>query len=204
MDQDSSYRYHSKVIQIFWDYVRGHSRLYERSLFEYILMYNRLPQSLVEATSVKCFQARLTHLAKERAKRDEPNWRQSYENCRDITNFFYSWLGGFYFQLVSLGYCILVPHPFLGMWSSGLRSGGGVLDIRCIILDDKICWLYIIVHPRLVLVTWIQALRRGGSLMPFMWPSSLSFLFVLWLLFCEVLAEFLGLMLPISEIVICT
>ena len=89
MDQDSSCRYHSKVLQTFWDDVRGHSRLYERSLFEYILMYNRLPQSLVEATSVKCFQARLTHLAKERAKRDEPNWRQSYENCRDITNFFY-------------------------------------------------------------------------------------------------------------------
>ena len=89
LESDAEFRYHSKALHPFWEDVRGHKHLYERSLFEYILMYNRLPQSLIDSPSVKYFQARLTHLAKQRASRDDSNWRQAYENCGDVVDFFY-------------------------------------------------------------------------------------------------------------------
>ena len=48
-------RYHDRPLDSRWDDVRGHSRLYNRSLYMYILMYNRLPREIVETRSVCAF-----------------------------------------------------------------------------------------------------------------------------------------------------
>ena len=58
--------------------------LWDRSIYMYALMYNRLPQGFVDSTCVKTFQSRLTHLAKQRAISGMPNWRQAYQNCMDV------------------------------------------------------------------------------------------------------------------------
>ena len=64
-------------------------RLFDRSLYAYILMYNRLPQALVDIPTVKDFQAKLTHLAKQRAMRDQEDWRSSFQHLSDLVRMFY-------------------------------------------------------------------------------------------------------------------
>ena len=54
--------------------------MYDNSIYLYVLMYNRLSEDMVRLPSVKSFQAKLTHLAKEQAKRDEIYWRDYYAN----------------------------------------------------------------------------------------------------------------------------
>ena len=56
----------------------------------YILIYNRLPQDLVDAESVATFQGKLTQLAKMRAELDNSQeWRNAYQSCADVVAFFY-------------------------------------------------------------------------------------------------------------------
>ena len=85
----SPYRYHTRTLESRWDDVRGHTRLYNTSLYMYILMYNRLPQEIVDLPSVSAFQSRLTRLAKDRARQEDPMWRTSYRDCRAIVDYFY-------------------------------------------------------------------------------------------------------------------
>ena len=60
-------------------------------MYMYALIYNRLPQDLVDAASVKVFQSKLTQLAKMRAELDEgQEWRQSFQSCADVCSFFYA------------------------------------------------------------------------------------------------------------------
>ena len=82
------YRYNDRSLNSHWSDVRGHSKLYNSSLYMYILMYNRLPQELVDLTTVSSFQSRLTRIAKDRARRDDTSWRTSYQDCRAIVNYF--------------------------------------------------------------------------------------------------------------------
>ena len=58
-------------------------------LYAYILMYNRLPQGLVDLPSAKALQTKLTHLAKERARTDQERWRCSYHDLNEIVSMFY-------------------------------------------------------------------------------------------------------------------
>jgi len=81
--------YHDKALDPFSDQVRYQGRLYQRSLYIYILMYNLLPQTLVDSPFVFVFQARLTHLAKEQARRDQESWRNSYQTCAAILRMFH-------------------------------------------------------------------------------------------------------------------
>ena len=64
-------RYHSNAL----DPSRGEAicedRLYRRSLYAYILVYNRLPQTLADSPSVSSLQTRLTHLAKDMVPNSE-------------------------------------------------------------------------------------------------------------------------------------
>ena len=46
-------RYHTKHLVTFSGLVVRHARIYERSLFAYIRVYNRLPQTLADSPSVK-------------------------------------------------------------------------------------------------------------------------------------------------------
>ena len=82
--------YHSKALHPFADKQDYQARLYRRSLFAYILMYNRLPQALVDMPSVKSFQSKLTALAKHRAQTDLEGWRRSFQDCDEIVVMFYS------------------------------------------------------------------------------------------------------------------
>ena len=46
----------------------SHARLYPRSIFHYVLIYNRLPQWLVDKKSVHAIQKRLRAMARGRAE----------------------------------------------------------------------------------------------------------------------------------------
>ena len=82
--------YHSKALDPCRDVVMYHTRLYERSLYAYILAYNRLPQALVDAPTVSNFQARLTHLATQRASNANDSWRRCFQNCEQVHYMFYA------------------------------------------------------------------------------------------------------------------
>ena len=82
--------YHDKPLESFYDQVRGHIALYDNSIYVYVLMYNRLPQVLVDCDSVSVFQGKLIQLAKMRAQQDEGNsWRCAFQSCADIGSFFH-------------------------------------------------------------------------------------------------------------------
>ena len=56
-----------------------------------ILMYNRLPQELIDSENVTLFQQRLTRMAKRRAQVDETtSWRNAFQSCADVVNYPYS------------------------------------------------------------------------------------------------------------------
>ena len=81
--------YNTKALDPFSGGVHYHGRLYERSLYMYILIYNRLPQVLVDLPSVAVFHAKLTHLAKQKALVDPGNWRSSFQSTADVADMFY-------------------------------------------------------------------------------------------------------------------
>ena len=57
--------YNSKALHPFTELVNYHSRLFfDRSIYVYILTYNRLPQTFVDLSSVSDFHAKLTHVAR--------------------------------------------------------------------------------------------------------------------------------------------
>ena len=60
-------------------------------MYVYVLIYNRLPQDLVDAHSVATFQGKLTQLAKMRAQLDDgQEWRHAFQSCADVVAFFYA------------------------------------------------------------------------------------------------------------------
>lgn len=78
-------RYHTNHLETFSGLVNYQSRLYQRSLYAYTRVYNRLPQTLADAPSVSSFQARLTHLAKQRATNAHEDWRRCYQDCHELS-----------------------------------------------------------------------------------------------------------------------
>ena len=52
--------------------------MFSRSIFQMVLVYNRLPQDVVNIDSVSGFQACLTAMAKRRCEADAVNWRQTF------------------------------------------------------------------------------------------------------------------------------
>ena len=89
-DDQVEARYHSKMLKSHFEEVRGNRRMYDNSIYLYVLMYNRLSEDMVRLPSVKAFQAKLTHLAKEQAKRDEAHWRDCYANCGEVVRMFHT------------------------------------------------------------------------------------------------------------------
>ena len=85
---DIAARYHTKHLDTFSGLVVRHARIYERSLFAYIRVYNRLPQTLADSPSVESFQSRLTHLAKQRASSAHGDWRRCFQDCQELCNMF--------------------------------------------------------------------------------------------------------------------
>ena len=81
-------RYHSKHLETFSGEEVCNDRMYERSLYAFTRVYNRLPQSLADAPSVSTLQARLTHMAKEKAKQGHEDWRRCFQDCHEINGMF--------------------------------------------------------------------------------------------------------------------
>ena len=81
--------YHTKALHPFSEEVSYQSRLFERSVYAYVLMYNRLPETLINLPSVSAFQKMLTHLAKEKARLDQADWRRSFQDLMAIDRMFY-------------------------------------------------------------------------------------------------------------------
>ena len=83
-------RYHPRTLVSHWSEVRAYSRLFNNSLYMYIMMYNRMPQEIVDLPSVTSFQSMLTILTKNRTRDGNPNWRCAYKNCKDVVDYFYT------------------------------------------------------------------------------------------------------------------
>ena len=81
--------YHSKALHPFSEEVSYQSRLFERSVYAYVLMYNRLPEALINLPTVSAFQKMLTHLAKEKARLDQEDWRRSFQDLMALDRMFY-------------------------------------------------------------------------------------------------------------------
>ena len=81
--------FHDKALHPFTEEVNCQQRLCNRSLYAYIHMYNRLPQAFVELKTATEFQRKLTHIAKDRAKNDCQQWRQSWQDLNHIVQMLY-------------------------------------------------------------------------------------------------------------------
>ena len=89
--QTSEYDFHSKQFELHFGEVCAHRKLYSNSLYTYILIYNRLPQELVDCKSVTVFQNRLTQLTKMRVQQDVAQaWRQAFQLCSDRDSFMHN------------------------------------------------------------------------------------------------------------------
>ena len=78
--------WHNKELESCWDSVCAHPRLFKSSLWAHVLMYNRMPQEFVDIPDVSSFQRTLNTIAKCRADVGDPDWRASFQSCRDIIN----------------------------------------------------------------------------------------------------------------------
>ena len=67
-----------------FDYLDGnHIELLRRFAFGLTRVYNQLPQSTVDATSVSTFQKKLQKVVKELAQQGKDNWEHTL-NCRKV------------------------------------------------------------------------------------------------------------------------
>ena len=80
---------HNRQLLSFLEVVTSHHRMYWRSIWSFTHIYNRLPQILVDESSVTTFQARLTHFARTRAVANDPHWRNAYRDCDDVMAYFH-------------------------------------------------------------------------------------------------------------------
>ena len=73
----------------YYNTIVSHARLYPRSIFHYVLIYNRLPQWLVDKKNVQAFQKGLNAVAKGRAEAGQSTWREAFQSCMDVVNTFH-------------------------------------------------------------------------------------------------------------------
>ena len=76
--------YHSCEIESCVSEVSTQWRLFFKSLHGYVLMYNRLPQYIVDCTTVHDFQNKLTRHVKQRARNNDASWRDALRDERQI------------------------------------------------------------------------------------------------------------------------
>ena len=82
--------FHDKALFSHSDRIQYHRRLWSRSIFHFIHIYNRLPQALVDIPSVSAFQRRLTQAAKRVASADSERWRQSFQDLVELDRWLHS------------------------------------------------------------------------------------------------------------------
>ena len=70
--------WHDKQLENYSSRCPTRNSMFSRSIFQMVLVYNRLPQDVVNIDSVSGFQACLTAMAKRRCEADAVNWRQTF------------------------------------------------------------------------------------------------------------------------------
>ena len=73
---------HDKQIYTHWVEISAHHALYYRSIFVMADVYNNLPQHVVDASNVKCFQSYLTQIARTRCQQGDVVWASIF--CRRV------------------------------------------------------------------------------------------------------------------------
>ena len=73
--------WHDKTLDCFMEGCIFRHALHSRSIFGLISVYNRLPQDLVDLTSVTAFQKELTKIARDRCANNMDDWHHSFHNC---------------------------------------------------------------------------------------------------------------------------
>ena len=71
-------REHSKQLYCHILEVQRQQALHQRSIFGMVKVYNHLPQWLIDCSTVSSFQSHLTKLAREKCKKDEPDWKSMF------------------------------------------------------------------------------------------------------------------------------
>ena len=69
---------HNKQLYGHWVEISTHRALYQRSIFAMVDIYNNLPQSSIDASSVSIFQGSLTQIARSRCEQDVDAWASSF------------------------------------------------------------------------------------------------------------------------------
>ena len=83
-DPDLRWTYHAMTLVSHFDEVRHFRHVYDNSIWQYVLIYNRLTPELVNTQSVSPFQSKLTHLARIRAQQGDESWREAFQSCGDV------------------------------------------------------------------------------------------------------------------------
>ena len=74
LPMDTRSGWHDRPLKAFDDLSIQFHHLFHRSLFGMIHVYNRLPQYIVEMSSVRLFQKELTNIARQRCSNGIPDW----------------------------------------------------------------------------------------------------------------------------------
>ena len=72
-------RYHDSMLQDHASKVRRALQMYERSLHEYVHVYNVLPQSVIDCECIHVFQSKLIQIARMRASTGDATWRNCFQ-----------------------------------------------------------------------------------------------------------------------------
>ena len=83
---DTRLRANRHSLQLVEERCGTHHKLIERSVFGLVRVWNRLPQSTVEAQSVTAFQKVLTELVRTRCRLDLPGWEKTLCPRRLLTS----------------------------------------------------------------------------------------------------------------------
>ena len=75
---------HDKQLESYMSQITCRQDLYFRSIFGLVHVYNRLPQNIVDLTSVQAFQSTLTKLARRRCLSWDANWRKAFRDCAEL------------------------------------------------------------------------------------------------------------------------
>ena len=76
--------WHSKQLDCRIAGVITQHNLYFRSLFGMAMVYNRLPEHIVNLPTVSAFQKALTQVAKARCANEDAGWRKSSHDSSEI------------------------------------------------------------------------------------------------------------------------
>ena len=76
--------WHNRPLKTFDHVCTTNRRMFERSIFYMIHVYNRLPQYLIDCCSVSAFQKQLTQIAKHRCIAGDDEWASCFHSCSNL------------------------------------------------------------------------------------------------------------------------